>query len=130
MKRRITIVCIIIAVIVAGIIVAKQYQSAQAEKRTDADYALAITSVYPSMLDANNQPVFTVTSVARIQDNWYVVKIKSRTNGDVSRAIISDDGAPVKNLKLITGPTAALTGNNNTGDVVVPSVILKKAYEI
>ncbi len=121
-----TVAAIIVTVIVVlSIVYSSSQNTSSVAMRTNADYVTAITKAVPGLLD-NNQPIFTINSVTKLDTNWYVVVIKSNQNDDTLRALIFDSTVATDTVSLVLGPSISFDKSEIPTSISLPDKIYQE----
>lgn len=93
--------------------------------RTTSDYVAVLTKKYPA-LAGTGTPIFTVSNVTKLADNWYRVTITSTQNGDSLRALVLDATPSAADIAVVLGPSKSFNEADVPSDVLLPEQVYQE----
>ena len=131
-RRIITVIAIALFAVVIGVVGVGYLYNAQhattttTPTRTTTDYSALFTKKYPSLIGSDASPIFTISAVKKLADNWYSVTIVSKQNGDTLRALVLDSTQSTDGMSIVLGPSVAFNQTDVPSDVFLPETVYQE----
>lgn len=95
-------------------------------KRQDSDYAKLITDEFTAMKDSSQQPIFSIVSSEKLEDNWYKVTIENNVGGDQLYTLVHDAKYGPQGMSLVLPPSVHFSHKENLTSIFIPDKIIRK----